>query len=319
MSEETTMTESQISEALDNLDNGVETTDEPTTNVDNSPATEESKPSENENVDADKPVNEEQQPQQEDKPRFANLEEALKGYANLEKKLGQQGQELGELRKLAKQREEEQLQIAKNYGFESVEDLKTAQQEQKYSRQLSEFEANEYAKYLDRCEFPDEMRKLLMSYAQNPNDETLELIESDFPLDVVKAVAGQKMLAQGQIEQQRRQAQTQQIEDSAKAYLDENVNKYPDKFKNQAFTELYGEAFRAYGCDLDTEKFIELLDNYTESVVKAKNIANGIHKENNQATDEIAGLVNSNSVANIPKDINSMTEKELNAYIRSVI
>lgn len=316
---EETMTESQIGETLDNLDSNVENVEETSTVEENPQETTETEPSnEKENVNADTPEAPKEETK-EDKPRFNSLEEALKGYANLEKKLGQQGSELGELRKRAKQWEDEQLQIANNYGFETVEAMKNAQQEQKYSKQLAEFEANEYAKYLDKSEYPDEMRRLLMSYAQNPTKETLELIEADFPLEVVKAVAGQKMLAQGQIEQQRQAAYNQQIETSARSYLDENVNKYPDKFKNEAFTNLYGEAFRAYGCDLDTEKFINLLDAYAQSVIQANNITNGIHKENNQITDEIAGLVNSNSVANIPKDINKMSEKELNAYIRNIV
>lgn len=316
---EETMTESQIGETLDTLDSNVENVEETSTIEENPQETTETEPSdEKENVNADTPEAPKEETK-EDKPRFNSLEEALKGYANLEKKLGQQGSELGELRKRAKQWEDEQLQIANNYGFETVEAMRNAQQEQKYSKQLAEFEANEYAKYLDKSEYPDEMRRLLMSYAQNPTKETLELIEADFPLEVVKAVAGQKMLAQGQIEQQRQAAYNQQIETSARSYLDENVNKYPDKFKNEAFTNLYGEAFRAYGCDLDTEKFINLLDAYAQSVIQANNITNGIHKENNQITDEIAGLVNSNSVANIPKDINKMSEKELNAYIRNIV
>lgn len=259
------------------------------------------------------------------KPKFDNLDAALKGYANLEKKLGEQSSELGELRKqaeLVKQLQSEQLAIAKSYGFENVEDFKNAQLQQEYDHKLAAFEADQYAQYINECDFPDEMQKLLMRYRQNPTKETLELIEADFPVEIVKQVAGSMTLARGQLQAQQQEAQKKQLEGTAKAYLNENVAKYAKEFENEAFVALYGEAFRAYGCDLDTDKFVELMRAYANSITKQANINNGIDRENTDATDEIAGLVNRNNTPQPPitnNDIDKMSDKELAANIRKYI
>lgn len=257
-------------------------------------------------------------------PKFDNLEAALKGYANLEKKLGEQSSELGELRKkadLAEQLQKEQLQIAQSYGFESVEAFKNAQAEQEYDQKLAAYEADQYAQFIDKCGFPDEMQKLLMSYRQNPTAETLELIEADFPVEIVKQVAGKMAVAKGQLQAAQQEAQMERLRESAKAYLDENVNKYAKEFENEAFSALYGEAFRAYGCDLDTDKFVKLMRDYANSVEKAAVVNNGIIKENQDVTSEIAGLVGNNAQqpSFTDKDIDKMSDKELAANIRKYI
>ena len=269
---------------------------------------------------------ESQEPKPEEKGKFETLDAALKGYANLEKKLGEQSNELGELRKqaeIAKQLQKEQLQIAKNYGFNSVEDFKNAQIQSEYDRKLAEYEADQYAQFLDKCDYPDEMQKLLVSYRQNPAKETLELIEADFPVDVVKKVAGSMAIAKGQLQAQMQEARMAQIRGTAKAYLDENVNKYAKEFENQAFTALYGEAFRAYGCDLNTDKFVELMRNYANTIQKAANINNGINLENANATSEIAGLSDSKgSAGNVQssgKSLLNMSEKELDKRLSELI
>ncbi len=259
------------------------------------------------------------------KPKFDTLDAALKGYANLEKKLGEQSSELGELRKqaeLVKQLQSEQLAIAKSYGFENVEDFKNAQLQQEYDHRLAAFEADQYAQYINECDFPDEMQKLLISYRQNPTKETLELIEADFPVEIVKQVAGSMAVARGQLQAQQQEAQKEQLKGTAKAYLDANVAKYAKEFENEAFVALYGEAFRAYGCDLDTDKFVELMRAYANSITKQANINNGIDRENADATDEIAGLVNRNNAPQPPitnSDIDKMSDRELAANIRKYI
>lgn len=312
-----------ISAALDNSsDTGVQ---EPLNN-DNSNPEQTQEPEKNTQVSDE---GEQQQPDNQDeaanKPKFDTLDAALKGYANLEKKFGEQSNEIGELRKqaeLVKQLQEEQLAIAQSYGFESVEDFKNAIGQQEYDHKLAAYEADQYAQYIDKCDFPDEMQKLLISYRQNPTKETLELIEADFPVEIVKQVAGTMAVARGQLQAQQQEAQREQLKGTAKAYLDENVNKYAKEFENEAFVALYGEAFRAYGCDLDTDKFVELMRAYANSVTKQANINNGIDRENTDATDEIAGLVNRNNAPQpliTNSDIDKMSDKELAANIRKYI
>ena len=251
-------------------------------------------------------------------PKFKTYEDALAGYAELEKKLGEQSNELGELRKqaevakeLQKQIDAQKLQEAQSKGFDSVEEFET-------NHEVVNFEADEYAKYLDKCDYPEEMVKLLAEYRKNPSPETLSLIEADFPVEVLKQVAGNVAILKGQLQEKRNEALSNQVYNSAKEYLDVNVNKYEQEFKNPAFAALYGEAFRAYGCDLDTDKFVSLMRQYAQSVIKANGIKNSIALENSNATDEIAGLtgVGSSQPAPQEKNILEMTEDEVRKELR---
>lgn len=325
------VTAAEISAALDNSDSSAGAAGAEPQTSDNSNTTNEQNEPENTQATGNTSSNQENtedlnnQETADDKPTFDNLEAALKGYNNLRKKFGEQSNELGELRKkaeMAEQLQKEQLQIAQRYGFETVEDFKNAQREQEYDQKLAAYEADQYAQFIDKCEFPEEMQKLLMSYRQNPTKETLELIEADFPVEIVKQVAGSMAVAKGQLQAQRDEAQLVQIKESAKAYLDENVNKYAKEFENQAFLALYSEAFKAYGCDLDTDEFVRLMREYATSIEKATTVNNGIDRENQDATNEIAGLVNSTNAPQPPitnKDIDKMSDKELAANIRKYI
>lgn len=200
-----------ISEALDNSSDSSETQEPLNNDNSNSEQTQEpennTKISDEDNQDGRASANSTTADTREeatDKPKFDNLDAALKGYANLEKKLGEQSSELGELRKqaeLVKQLQNEQLAIAKSYGFESVEDFKNACLQQEHDHKLAAYEADQYAQFINECDNPDEMQKLLMHYRQNPTKETLEFIEADFPVEIVKQVAGRMAIARGQLQQ----------------------------------------------------------------------------------------------------------------------
>lgn len=258
----------------------------------------------------------------EQKSKFATLEEALKGYSELEKKLGQQSNEVGELRKQAQRAAELeekinslQLQEAKSNGYNTV-------QEYQNSKELAKFTASEYRKYIGECDYPDEMEKMLEEYQRNPNDELLDAIESQFSVGTIKKVAGQNELFKGQLQVKEQEALQQELELSARNYLNESVSKYKDRFQNPAFAALYGEAFRAYGCELDTDKFIALMDKYAESIIKANGIKKGIHNENTNDTDEIAGLYSSsgaNSNSGSGKSLTELSDKELDARLSQLI
>lgn len=255
------------------------------------------------------------------KGRFDSLDVANKSYSELEKKLGQQSNELGELRKQAEEvqklREQianMQLQEAQKQGFQDVQSYQN-------HKDVANFIANQYAQHIEECEFPDEMNNLLNEYRNNPSDELLETIESQFSLETLKKVAGNNALYQGQLQAQANEALKKEVEQSVKLYLDENVNKYAEEFKNPAFAALYGEAFRAYGCDLQTDKFVELMHQYAESILKANGIQQGIQSENHSATDEIAGLTINNNAnkANSGKSLLQMSEQDLDKRLSELI
>ena len=175
----------------------------------------------------------------------------------------------------------------------------------------------------DICEFPDEMARLLREYRNNPTQEVLDTIESQFSVETLKDVAGREALFKGQLLARDNLTRESQIRQSAQEYLNVNVNKYAEDFKNPAFTALYGEAFRAYGCDLNTDKFVELMKNYASSIAKASGIKNGINLENANATNEIAGLSdgkgNASAAAGSGKSLLNMSEKELDKRLSELI
>jgi hypothetical protein len=257
------------------------------------------------------------------KPKFETMEAALKGYENLEKKLGEQSNELGELRKKAEKADELQklldsqaLQEANKNGFETVREFET-------HKEVIKAEADAYAKHIHECEFPDEMVKLLAEYRKNPSKELQETIESQFSNDILKEVAEKMAIFKGQLQYKEQEALQKEIESSARAYLDENVAKYKEDFNNPAFAALYGEAFRAYGCDLQTEKFVELMHQYRDEILKSANIKTEIDEENNSETDEIEGLTNTGNSSNNSNEIKgsllNMSDRDMKAAISKLI
>lgn len=302
MPPEATIDEAQQTELTDN---STEITTQEPSNDDNS------------NEDSlQEPEKEEGAGQQESK--FKTYEDALKGYAELEKSYGKQSTELGELRKkaeladtLQKRLDEINLAEAQANGFDSVQEFED-------NKEIASHVADTYAKYLNQCEFPEQTLKLLKEYRKNPNAETLELIEADFPLEVIKQVAGSKEVFKGQLQQKQDEALQSQIYASAKEYLDTNVNKYSKEFSNPAFAELFGEAFKAYGCELEADRFVNLMRQFAITEAQRMGFKRDIAKENSDATDEIAGLTNGGFTQpkGQEKDILSMTEEEMRREIR---
>jgi len=202
---------------------------------------------------------------------------------------------------------------AQKKGFQDVKSYQN-------HKEVANFVANEYAQHIQECEFPDEMVNLLDEYRKNPTDDLLETIESQFSVETLKDVAGKNALFKGQLQQREQEALESGVKTSAQQYLDENVNKYADRFQNPAFAALYGEAFRAYGCNLNTDKFVELMDNFAESIIKAKGIVNGINKENHNDTDEIAGLTNGNTgKTRSGKSLLQLSEQDLSKRLDELI
>lgn len=297
-----------VTQEQDVSDNSDVTNQEPSNNDDNS----------NEDLNNGEPDKNTEADGGEQESRFKTIEDATKSFNELHKKYGEQSNEIGELRKKAELAEKLQqeidakkLQTAKDNGFDTVQEFENNQEVVRY-------EADEYAKYVNECDYPDEMVRMLAEYRNNPTEELRRAIEAEFPVDTLKKVAGNVAILKGQLQQKQNEALEEEVYNSAREYLDKNVNEYSEKFKNPAFAALYGEAFRAYGCELDTKKFIELMDNFANSVIKAAGIKNGIALENSSATDEIAGLTNTNNT--LPqaqeKNILEMSEEEVRKELK---
>lgn len=272
------------------------------------------------NNDGGDAANGENQQQQQD-GQFNDLAKANEAYAKLRELNGKQSNELGELRKQAEEAAKLKEQIAnmqlaeaQKKGFQDVQSYQN-------HKEVANFVANEYAKHIQECEFPEEMVNLLDEYRKNPSDDVLETIESQFSVEVLKDVAGKNAIFKGQLQAKEQEALENEVKQSAKSYLDENVNKYADEFQNPAFAALYGEAFRAYGCDLDTDKFVNLMREYAKTIIATNGIVNDINKENQAATDEIAGLTMGNNATKSSngKSLLQMSEQDLNKRLDELI
>ena len=253
------------------------------------------------------------------KPKYNNLEAALKGYANLEKLYGEQSKELGQLRAqaadLQKKINEKALQEANSKGFTTVKDYQN-------SKEIAQAEADAYAQHINECEYPEEMINLLNEYRANPSAELRKTIESQFPIDTIKDVASNLTVFKGNLQAREQQAQMNQMESTARAYLEKVVGENSESFKNPAFAQLFGEAFRALGCDLDAPAFIQMLNNYKTSILKQHGIQEEFNKQANSATDEIEGLSNTgnyNGSQQVTGNLLKMNQRELNAALGKLV
>lgn len=259
--------------------------------------------------------------QDQQKPKFTTFEESLKGYDELEKRLGQQSNELGQLRKQVKEYQQKELELANKNGFETVEDFNNYQLDKQDELYLANTIADEYQKRLSQCNYPEDVAKMLNDYRSNPSDELLSEIESEFPVQEVKKLAILETQIKGQLEDKKNQALTEETKLKLEGFLNPIVEANIERFKNPAFAKLFGEGVLAYGTNLDVDRYISLIDDYAKSINVANNIKKGIDNDNKSATDEIAGLsFNNNSNNNVSnKSIDEMSDAELERLISKVI
>lgn len=112
------------------------------------------------------------------------------------------------------------------------------------------------------------------------------------------------------------------LKSSMSAYLDEYKEKYnkPEYFQNQAFREIYKAAFRSLGQNLDTDKFVELIENYATSRIADYNKAQSAKFETDNILSAMSYEKNPNSSLSLPKKtFDEMTEREIDELLDRVI
>lgn len=88
-------------------------------------------------------------------------------------------------------------------------------------------------------------------------------------------------------------AEKKQEEDSQKTAKEEYINNFLSKydnenyFQNDAFKTLYSAAFDALGTDLDTDGFVQKLEDYVVSRILLKEQLKNAQDENKNATDSL--------------------------------
>lgn len=94
----------------------------------------------------------------------------------------------------------------------------------------------------------------------------------------------------------------------------------PEYFHDPSFRAMYGEALMALGDNLDTDRFVNLLEGYVSSRLLANERKRAAQKENQQAVDSMTYSKNSKSSFNPPhKRLDEMTQKEMEDLIDKYI
>ena len=110
-----------------------------------------------------------------------------------------------------------------------------------------------------------------------------------------------------------------------KEYFDviqRDKEKYLSKgyFENPTFKEIYKEALGVFGANLDTDRMIELLDNYVETQIQANEKRKVAEKETQKALDSMIYADGSKATFTPPKKrFDEMTEKEIDELLDRLI
>jgi len=250
-----------------------------------------------------------------------NQLELLKAYKAAETQQGKVSKELGELRKkaeIADRLQAEREEIAKNYGYESAQAMQEAQNQIKVNAQMARLEANEYAKYLSECDYPDEVRNLLMQYAENPTKELLDTIREEFSDDTKMNIAVGINEAKRQLQAQQQEAYQQEIVTNARQYLEDVAQSYGNDLQDKATFNLYSEAFKTFGTNLDTPRLMRMIKDIKQAAIQE--YLNKGNDENANITDEISNIApvnhSQNSNSSTGKSILEMSEAELRKEFR---
>ena len=274
-------------------------------------------------------IESEDKPEQEDNAdnnlilgKFKSQEDLIKAYTSLEQNQGKKAQELAELKakaELVDSLQKQQQEIAELYGFKNADELKSYQNQVKVDKDLANFVADTYARHLDKCEYPDEMKSLLLQYKQNPDSDLLATIKNEFPIDVIEEVAVDIQGYKGQLDNLRHQALEKQEVERAGNYLKEVISKYDDDryFKNEDFKEIYTELFKAFGTDLNTDYTVEKIEKYVQSRIAQHEKTKSMKKENDNLTDTFGGLNSEAYNKGSNKSVLEMTPEELSHALRT--
>ena len=251
-----------------------------------------------------------------------NIETVLKSYNELEPLLNEKAdwqKERTELLEAKKQLDEINRlkeEQAKQAGYSSNQAM-----EQVF--QIAKLEADEYAKYLQFTENPEEVKQKLINYANNPSAELMKEIELEFAPDINKNIA---VLAERQRQQFEKQAETQKFA-NIESVINQSVTENKELFNYEPFKQLFINTLYKFGDSFTFEDAKALIS----TVLEMKNLFKSefeqqlnSKQQNDKATDKLASINNLNSapIKNINitnSDIEKMSENELSKAIRQYI
>lgn len=260
-----------------------------------------------------------------DKDGNVNLENLLKSYTALEQKQSTDSanwqKERAELLKSKEQLDEINRlkeENAKKAGYASALEMTQSQE-------ITNFEANEYAKYLQDCEEPEVVRQMLINYVNNPSQELMQEIELEFAPEVNKRIAIQTYKKKQEFETQKQEFASTQKMTNIENIISQSVDSNEELFGYEPFKKLFVNTLQKYGDNFTFEDAKALMD----TVVELKDLFQkefetkaGAKIENDKATDKLANITGSNSAHNTKQEqvsLNDLSEAEMLKVIRQLI
>jgi hypothetical protein len=105
-----------------------------------------------------------------------------------------------------------------------------------------------------------------------------------------------------------------------KSVIQESAKKYPEYFADPSFKQIYTEAYRAYGADLDVDKLVNLIEGYVSARIFAYEKAKSAKAETKEIVDEMKFDKNDKTISTpVRKSIQQMTPKELDEMLEKLI
>lgn len=129
----------------------------------------------------------------------------------------------------------------------------------------------------------DDLKTAYQNLQKQQGDQSVELGE----LRKMKQTVGE-LLQQMQEEDLQKKAKQEYVNNYLAKYDNENY------FQNDAFKQLYSEAFKALGTNLDTDLLVNKLEEYVASRILLKEQMKKAQSENKSATDSLE-FANGNS------------------------
>ena len=107
---------------------------------------------------------------------------------------------------------------------------------------------------------------------------------------------------------------------SNKELIQQSAKKYPEYFSDPSFKQLYTEAYKALGADLDIDRLVNLVESYASARIFAHEKAKASDAENKKAISEMTFDKNAKTVTTpVKKSIQQMSPKELDEMLEKLI
>lgn len=105
-----------------------------------------------------------------------------------------------------------------------------------------------------------------------------------------------------------------------KDLIQASAKKYPEYFSDPSFKQIYSEAFRAFGADLDVDRLVNLVEGYASARIFAYEKSKSAEAETQKAIGGMKFDKNDKTVSTpVKKSIQQMSSKELDEMLERLI